>query len=54
MEKRDLKIVERFKEFVTEKIKVHELKVFGSLARGDAAVKSGLDLLKEVNVYLPR
>ncbi|MEE9164976.1 MAG: nucleotidyltransferase domain-containing protein [Nitrospinota bacterium] len=45
MEKRDLKIVEKFKKLVAKKIKVHELKVFGSRARGDAVTESDLDLL---------
>lgn len=45
MKKRDLKVVERFKELVEKKIKTNELKVFGSRARGDAVTESDLDLL---------
>ncbi len=33
MHKKDLKIIERFKELVSKKVKVHELRVFGSRAR---------------------
>ena len=45
MDKRDLKIVERFRELVTKKVKVHDLRVFGSRARGDAIDESDLDVL---------
>lgn len=44
MEKRDLEIVKRFKALVSKKVKIHELRVFGSRARGDAVVESDLDL----------
>ena len=42
---KDLEIVERFKELVSRKVKIHELRVFGSRARGDANPGSDLDLL---------
>jgi len=45
MNKRDLKIVEKFRELVLKKVKIDELRVFGSRARGDAVVESDLDVL---------
>lgn len=45
MKDKDLEIVERFKELVSRKGKIHELRVFGSRARGDASPESDLDLL---------
>jgi len=41
----ELKIVEKFKQLVTRQVKVHEVRVFGSRARGDAAADSDLDVL---------
>ncbi len=49
MKKSDLKIVEKFKDLVSQKVKVHELRVFGSRARGDAVAESDLDVLIVVN-----
>ncbi len=45
MNKIDLKIVERFRELLSQKVKLHELRVFGSRARGDATWESDLDIL---------
>ena len=30
MEEKDLKVIEKFKSLVSEKVKIHELRVFGS------------------------
>lgn len=49
MMKRDLEIVEKFRDLVSQKVKVHELRVFGSRARGDAVAESDLDVLIVVN-----
>ena len=40
-----MKIVKKFKEIVSRKVKVHEIRVFGSRARGDATWESDLDVL---------
>ncbi len=45
MQEKERKIVEKFKQLVSQKVKVHEVKVFGSRARGDAAEESDLDVL---------
>ncbi|GAX59867.1 nucleotidyltransferase [Candidatus Scalindua japonica] len=45
IKKKDLEIVEKFRELVSQKVKVHELRVFGSRARGDAVAESDLDVL---------
>lgn len=45
MTERDLKIVERFKSLVSQRVKVHEIRIFGSRARGDATEESDLDVL---------
>ncbi len=49
MKKKDLEIVEKFRDLVSQKVKVHELRVFGSRARGDAVAESDLDVLIVVN-----
>ena len=45
MNDKDHEIAERFKELVSRKVKIHELQVFGSRARGDASPESDLDVL---------
>ena len=49
MLEKELKIVETFKQLVTRRVKVHEVRVFGSRARGDAAEDSDLDVLVVVD-----
>ncbi|MDD5434787.1 MAG: hypothetical protein PH343_05095 [Nitrospira sp.] len=44
MNDKDLQIDERFKELVSRKVKIHEQKVFGSSARGDANPELCLDV----------
>ena len=44
-----LKIVEKFKALVSMRVKVHEVRVFGSRARGDATEESDLDVLVVVD-----
>jgi predicted nucleotidyltransferase len=45
MHAKELKIVETFKQLVMQRVKVYEVRVFGSRARGDATEESDLDLL---------
>lgn len=45
MKDRELKIVEKFKQLVSQRVTVHEVRVFGSRARGDATEDSDLDVL---------
>lgn len=49
MQGKDLKIVEKFKTLVSQRVKVHEVRVFGSRARGDASEESDLDVLVVVD-----
>lgn len=49
MNKRDLQVIEKFKALVSKRVKVHEVRVFGSRARGDATEESDLDLLVVVD-----
>jgi len=45
MREKEHEIVERFKQLVSQRVKVHEVRVFGSRARGDASEDSDLDVL---------
>ncbi|MCL4456237.1 MAG: nucleotidyltransferase domain-containing protein [Nitrospirae bacterium] len=44
MQEKDLKVIEKFKSLVSQRVKVHEVKIFGSRARGDAGPESDLDV----------
>ncbi len=48
MQEKDLRVVEKFKLLVSQKVKVLELRVFGSRARGAATEESDL---KAVNYH---
>ena len=45
MQEKDFKAIEKLKHLVAQKVTVHEIKVFGSRARGDATQESDLDVL---------
>ncbi len=45
MKVKDLEIAKKFKKLVSKKVKVQEVKVFGSRARGDDIKDSDLDIL---------
>lgn len=49
MQGKDLQVIENFKTLVSQKVPVHEIRVFGSRARGDATVQSDLDVLVVVD-----
>ena len=49
MQGKDIKIIEKFKALVSMRVKVHEVRVFGSRARGDATEESDLDVLVVVD-----
>ncbi len=49
MREKEVKIAEKFKQLVSQRVKVFEVRVFGSRARGDAAEESDLDLLVVVD-----
>lgn len=42
-------IVERFKQLVSQRVRIHEVRVFGSRARGTARPESDLDVLVVVD-----
>ncbi|MDI6736601.1 MAG: nucleotidyltransferase domain-containing protein [bacterium] len=45
MERKDLAIVQKFKNIISMKIKALEIKVFGSRVKGNATPESDLDVL---------
>lgn len=45
MQEKDVKVIEKFKSLVSQRVKIHEIRVFGSRARGDATEESDLDVL---------
>lgn len=47
---KDRKVAEKFKNLAARKIKVYEVRVFGSMARGNAVGESDLDILVVVDV----
>lgn len=49
MQDKELKVLKKFKSLVSQKTGVHEIRVFGSRARGDAAEYSDLDVLVVVD-----
>ena len=49
MQEKDLRVIEKFKSLVSQKVKVLEIRVFGSRAREDASPESDLDVLVVVD-----
>lgn len=49
MQEKELKVIEKFKSLVSQRAEVHEIRVFGSRARGDATEYSDLDVLVVVD-----
>jgi len=45
LDRKDITIVKNFKNLLSREIKVHEVRVFGSRARGTATEESDLDVL---------
>lgn len=45
MHKKEIKVIEKFKELISQRVKVHEVRIFGSMARGNANEESDLDVL---------
>ncbi|MGD0281984.1 MAG: nucleotidyltransferase domain-containing protein [Dissulfurispiraceae bacterium] len=49
MQEKDFRVIEKFKQLLSQEIQVLELRVFGSRARGDATEESDLDVLVVVD-----
>jgi predicted nucleotidyltransferase len=49
MRKKDLELIKKLKSLISQKVAVHEVRVFGSRARGDDTIESDLDVLIVVN-----
>ena len=49
MTRNDLNILSIFKSLVSQKAKIHEIRIFGSRARGDATEQSDMDVLVVVD-----
>ncbi len=49
MHEKELKVIERFKKLISQKVKILELRVFGSRARGNATEESDLDVFLVVD-----
>lgn len=49
MQEKDLRVIGKFKSLVSQKVRVLELRVFGSRAREDASPESDLDVLVVVD-----
>lgn len=45
MTDKDIHVIETFKSLVSKRVKIHEVRAFGSRARGDATEESDLDVL---------
>jgi len=45
MQKKDLKAIEKLKQLIAQKVKIHEVRIFGSRARGVETPASDLDVL---------
>jgi len=45
MQKKDVEAIEKLKLLISQKVTVHEVRIFGSRARGDETPESDLDVL---------
>jgi uncharacterized protein len=45
MQKKDVEAIEKLKHLILQKVTVHEVRIFGSRARGDETPESDLDVL---------
>lgn len=49
MDEKDIRIAERFKSLITQRVKIDEIRAFGSRARNNAKETSDLDILVVVD-----